>query len=132
LCYGTINKGLERLPSIILKIVASRSDATVCRSRVKDGLKMSMSAQAVSTNDVAGSTDDVAGLVRRIFEERSIQAVLAPDSDLRDLGLTSLDMVALVLSVEAEFDLMIPESQITPANFRSIATINALVVSLRG
>jgi acyl carrier protein len=57
--------------------------------------------------------------------------VVAPDSDLRDLGLTSLDMVALVLSVEAEFDLTIPESQITPANFRSISSINSLVVSLR-
>lgn len=86
----------------------------------------------MSTSTQAVSTDEVAGLVRRILEERSIHAAVAPESDLRDLGLTSLDMVALVLSVEAEFDLMIPEAQITPANFRSISTINALVVSLRG
>ena len=85
---------------------------------------MSSDAQAVST-------ENVAAVVRRILEERSIQATVLPESDLRDVGLTSLDMVALVLSVEAEFDLTIPESQITPANFRSIASINALVVSLR-
>jgi acyl carrier protein len=85
---------------------------------------MSGDAQAVST-------ENVAAVVRRILEERSIQATVLPESDLRDVGLTSLDMVALVLSVEAEFDLTIPESQITPSNFRSIASINALVVSLR-
>ncbi len=79
----------------------------------------------------AVSKENVAAVVRRILEERSIQATVLPESDLRDVGLTSLDMVALVLSVEAEFDLTIPESQITPANFRSIASINALVVSLR-
>ena len=85
---------------------------------------MSTSAQTVSL-------DNVAEVVRRILEERSIQATIQPESDLRDLGLTSLDMVALVLSVEAEFDLTIPEAQITPANFRTISTINALVGSLR-
>ena len=85
---------------------------------------MSSDAQAVST-------ENVAAVVRRILEERSIQATVLPESDLRDVGLTSLDMVALVLSVEAEFALTIPESQITPANFKSIASINALVVSLR-
>jgi len=83
------------------------------------------------TSNGAESVHEVAGLVRRILEERSIQAAVSPESDLRDLGLTSLDMVALVLSVEAEFDLTIPEAQITPANFRTIMTINALVSSLR-
>jgi len=85
----------------------------------------------MTTSNGAESVYEVAGLVRRILEERSIQAAVSPESDLRDLGLTSLDMVALVLSVEAEFDLTIPEAQITPANFRTIMTINALVSSLR-
>ena len=86
----------------------------------------------MSTNGEAASNDDVAQLVRRILEERSINAAVLPESDLRDVGLTSLDMVALVLSVEAEFNLTIPEAHITPNNFRSISSINALVVSLRG
>lgn len=85
----------------------------------------------MSTSARVVSLDHVAEVVRRILEERSIQATILPESDLRDLGLTSLDMVALVLSVEAEFDLMIPEAQITPANFRTVSTINALVGSLR-
>jgi acyl carrier protein len=85
----------------------------------------------MSSDTQAVSKENVAAVVRRILEERSIHATVLPESDLRDVGLTSLDMVALVLSVEAEFDLTIPESQITPTNFRSISSINALVVSLR-
>lgn len=73
----------------------------------------------------------VTDVVRRMLIERSIEGPVAPDSDLREIGLTSLDMVDLVLSVECAFDLQIPEAEITPANFRSIATIDALVSALR-
>ena len=73
----------------------------------------------------------VSEVVRRMLLERSIDGTVTADADLREVGLTSLDMVDLVLSVECEFDLQIPEAQITPANFRSIATIDALVSALR-
>ncbi len=53
-----------------------------------------------------------------------------PDDDLRSAGLSSLDMVNLVLAVESEFDVSIPDADITPARFRSIATIAALVKTL--
>ena len=78
------------------------------------------------------STGSVSEVVRRMLIERSIDGTVTPDADLREVGLTSLDMVDLVLSVECEFDLQIPEAQITPANFRSIAAIDALVNALRG
>jgi acyl carrier protein len=74
----------------------------------------------------------VTEVVRRMLVERSINGTVAADADLREIGLTSLDMVDLVLSVESEFDLQIPEAQITPANFRSISAIDALVNALRG
>jgi acyl carrier protein len=73
----------------------------------------------------------VVEVVRRILVERSIDRPVSPDDDLRAIGLTSLDMVSLVLSVESEFELEIPEIEITPANFRSISAIDALVASLR-
>jgi acyl carrier protein len=76
-------------------------------------------------------TAAVAGVVRRILDERSIAQAVAPQDDLREAGLTSLDMVSLVLSVEREFAIKIPEREITPANFRSIATIEKLVARLR-
>jgi acyl carrier protein len=71
-------------------------------------------------------------VVRRMLTARAIDRVVTAEADLRDVGLTSLDMVDLVLSVESEFDLQIPEVHITPANFRSIATIDALLTTLRG
>jgi len=77
------------------------------------------------------SNADVVDVVRRILEARSIVQPVLPHADLREAGLTSLDMVSLVLSVESEFGIKIPEREITPANFRSIATIESLVARLR-
>jgi acyl carrier protein len=57
----------------------------------------------------------------------------APDpfpvnQQLSDLGVSSLKMVNLMLAVELEFDIAIPQSDITPENFHSVAAIEALVV----
>jgi len=73
----------------------------------------------------------VVDVVRRILAARAIAQPVLPHADLREAGLTSLDMVSLVLSVESEFGIKIPEREITPANFRSIATIETLVARLR-
>ena len=50
------------------------------------------------------------------------------DTQLSDLGVTSLKMVNLMLAVEVEFDIAIPQSDITPENFHSVAAIEALVI----
>jgi len=75
-------------------------------------------------------TDRVALLVGRICEKRAIAAPIRRDDDLRAAGLSSLDIVNLMLAVEAEFAIRIPERDMTPANFRSIAHIAALVAAL--
>jgi acyl carrier protein len=90
----------------------------------------SNAAKAMNSN--LASAGGVTEVVRRMLIERSIDGTVTADADLREIGLTSLDMVDLVLSVECEFDLQIPEAQITPANFRSISAIDALVSALRG
>jgi acyl carrier protein len=74
---------------------------------------------------------DVSQVVRRLLAQQSIDRLVSAHDDLREIGLTSLDMVDLVLSVESEFNVRIPEAAITPANFRSIAAIDALISSLR-
>jgi len=78
--------------------------------------------------------DDPAGrvttLVRGFFAKRSIDRRVGPDDDLSASGLSSLDMVNLMLAVEAEFDLKIPDRKMTPSNFRSIAHITKLVRDL--
>jgi acyl carrier protein len=72
-------------------------------------------------------TDGVASLVRKVMEKRAIARSVGADDDLRACGLSSLDLVNLMLSVEADFSLNIPERDMTPANFRSIATIVDLI-----
>jgi acyl carrier protein len=37
-------------------------------------------------------------------------------------------MVNLMLSVEAEFDFTIPQDEITPENFQSVQTLQAMIV----
>ena len=74
--------------------------------------------------------DKIAAVVQRLLLDHSIERSFGTRDDLREVGLTSLDMASLVLSVEAEFDLMIPERHITPANFRSVSAITSLVVAL--
>lgn len=55
---------------------------------------------------------------------------VARHQDLQELGLTSMQMVNLMLSIEAEFDLTIPSSKLVPANFRTIENIEKLLRDL--
>jgi acyl carrier protein len=45
--------------------------------------------------------------------------------------LNSMDMLNLVLTVEAEFDVTIPESAITLKNLKTVSTIGSLVGMLQ-
>jgi acyl carrier protein len=67
-------------------------------------------------------------LVRTILEQNAINAQIEPETRLVDAGLTSMDMVSLMLGVEAEFDFTIPQSDITPENFQSVKTLEAMIV----
>jgi acyl carrier protein len=66
-------------------------------------------------------------LVSSILKQNAITTDLEPATLLVDVGLTSMDMVNLMLAVEAEFDFTIPQSEITPENFQSVETLNRLV-----
>ena len=74
--------------------------------------------------------EQVTTAVIKVFARRGVKVAPAQDDDLRDCGLSSLDTVNLMLAVESECGVVIPTSAMTPQNFRSIATIEALVASL--
>ena len=78
----------------------------------------------------AHSTERVTQLVRQIMAKRSIDRLVGYDDVLSECGLSSLDMVNLMLAVETEFDIKIPDRDMTPSNFRSIAQIDKLVGAL--
>ena len=73
--------------------------------------------------------DRIVKVVRSILEDNGIAAEIGVDSLLVDLGLTSMDMVDLMLGVEAEFDLTIPQAEITPENFRSVKTLEQMLIA---
>ena len=52
------------------------------------------------------------------------------EQQLSELGFSSLKMVNLMLAVELEFDIAIPQSDITPENFHSVGAIQTLVVRM--
>ena len=93
---------------------------------------MQMLAQSVVTSEIRLVTlvEDI--LARNASGETSRRREIPIDGNLIEIGMTSVDMVNLMLAVEAEFDVMIPPTEITPENFRSIATIEALVSRLSG
>ena len=78
------------------------------------------------------SADRITRLVRELLVKRSIERPIGNEDSLTEKGLSSLDIVNLMLGVEAEFAIKIPDRDMTPSNFRSIAQIDRLVCGLLG
>jgi acyl carrier protein len=69
----------------------------------------------------------VMDILRGIRARRSDGSDYDDAANLTDAGFTSLEMVKVMLAVEAAFDIMIPAADITPANFATGAAIAATV-----
>ncbi|WFU45180.1 phosphopantetheine-binding protein [Bradyrhizobium sp. CB82] len=80
----------------------------------------------------ASVQDRVLSVVRSILEQNAITAVVHPESRLVDIGLNSMSMVELMLKVESEFDLTLPQPVITPENFQSVKTMETMILNQLG
>jgi len=69
------------------------------------------------------------GLIRQILD-KGLDYEVPPDARLSELGMSSIKMVNLMLALEGEFDLSIPQTDITPENFRSLHSIEQLLGKL--
>jgi len=74
--------------------------------------------------------DRLLRLVAQILGKPEAAASLPVEGRLSELGLSSIKMVSLMLAVEVEFDLTIPQGDITPDNFRSVSSVEALLARL--
>ena len=74
--------------------------------------------------------DRLLALVEQILSANSITGPISAVDPLTSIGLASIDMVHLMLAVEAEFNITIPAEDITPDNFYSITAIEALIVKV--
>jgi acyl carrier protein len=76
---------------------------------------------------MSSAKNRITAIASRMLLKRGVTTIPGSDDNLRDAGLTSLDMVNLMLAIEAEFDIEIPQSAMTPDNFDTVAAMNALV-----
>lgn len=73
------------------------------------------------------------GLVEQLLgPDAAIPRPFPLEQQLSELGLTSLKMVNLMLAIEMEFDILIPQGDITPENFQNLAAIGQLVARTLG
>jgi len=83
----------------------------------------------VDQKTLEGVGEQLVALVKHLLgPSAAIPEPFPVNQQLSDLGVSSLKMVNLMLAVELEFDVAIPQSDITPENFHSVAAIEALVV----
>ena len=82
--------------------------------------------------DTALADDLIAEMAREFAPGLPPDDAGARSANLQDAGLTSMASVKLMLAIEAAYDIAIPDDDLTPENFRSIAAIEALVARLRG
>jgi acyl carrier protein len=81
---------------------------------------------------------DVSSMSSRILELARAAAPRLSDvegdpltADLKEAGLASVAAVRLMLEVEAAFDVAIPDAELTPDNFATVASIEKLVRRLK-
>ena len=86
----------------------------------------------MSETELVAAQGKIADIVQALLAKRAGAALKSRDQNLTDAGLTSLDMVNLMLAVEDEFGIEIPQREMTPDNFRNIAAIERLVGRLAG
>jgi acyl carrier protein len=78
-------------------------------------------------NAGASPRERVMALVERILERPPGAVPVSSTARLNELGMSSMKMINLMLAIEVEFDLAIPQAEITPDNFESIASVEATV-----
>jgi acyl carrier protein len=74
--------------------------------------------------------DRVSRVVVDIALRNGVTKPIRATDGLVDIGLNSIAMVDLMLAIEAAFDVTIPQPDLTPENFRSIASIEAVMARL--
>lgn len=84
--------------------------------------------------DMEASTGDIRSrvltVIGNILKQNAIVADVHPETQLVDIGLNSMDMVALMLGVEAEFNMTLPQPEITPENFETVRTLESMILKL--
>ena len=120
--------GLGSGECILLVEFRGRSDVSPIVCPTKEQLGAAGLKMTVDLQDQAGSR--IFAIVTALLVKRGSLEAPTSDQNLREAGLTSLDLVNLMLAIEGEFDIFIPDEKMSPQNFTSIDAILALISSL--
>ncbi|MCL2385470.1 MAG: phosphopantetheine-binding protein [Alphaproteobacteria bacterium] len=85
-----------------------------------------------SLSDSSLQEERIEAIVRTFVRHWPSDQAIDIDGNLSELGLSSMDMVNLLIAVEAEFNVTVPGTNLSPEHFRSIRTIDRLVSQLLG
>lgn len=78
----------------------------------------------------AGIAETVMSVLHGIRPLKADGSAYDAETGLTDAGFTSVEMVQVMLGIEAAFDLMIPQEMITPENFTDASAITRMVSGL--
>lgn len=70
-------------------------------------------------------------VLRKVLPRLTAEGDVKPESSLKAAGLDSLAMVELLVQVEQEFDVSIPDDELRPESFATPASLWSVVSSLR-
>ena len=68
--------------------------------------------------------------IARVAALHDVGTAIGPDDTLVDAGMTSMAMVDLILAIEADFDVAIPQGEMTPETFRCARSLADLLARL--
>jgi acyl carrier protein len=88
---------------------------------------MSLSETGMGETSAITPRERLILLVRKILGTQAACRPLPIDARLSELGISSIKLVSLMLAIEADFNLTIPQSEITPESFASIASIETML-----
>jgi acyl carrier protein len=90
--------------------------------------------RTMTDSNVLGDADDFSARVRQLvvaLADRGLEASTVSDEATLDaLGVHSLRQIELIVRLEAEFGIVIPDERIVRENFRTIAAIQQTLRSL--
>ncbi|HEY1890247.1 MAG TPA: phosphopantetheine-binding protein [Steroidobacteraceae bacterium] len=92
---------------------------------------MSSSNPGPEASSALNPRERLLAVVRKILGTPAANRPLAVDARLSELGISSIKMVTLMLAIEAEFDVTIPQSEINPESFATLASLEALLERIK-
>ena len=126
----------KRLPAAALRSRPSATESIymVVWCFLGDTVEMKVTDQDLVRIGVTGAEAEAIRRVLHVLQQIKPIDALDPavvlTGRLVDIGFTSVDMVTIMLSIESEFDIVIPQREITPENFSSARALAAMLSRL--